>query len=242
MLHPVYVRRRIGALLIGVATVVLCVVLVDLVTPNPIGSAGQQQELVFALPAASNPQAYPDTSAVAVPEPDAVQVSPQEVIAKAPKAAVKPVHPKSVAVPHILVQASRVKSTTPFPKTADLNANDRRTEWLNSNRAVLPGTPRATAVQMLASHGWNLTQWGCLDRLWWHESGWHALAHNDAGAYGIAQALPGHKMSSAGKDWKTNPTTQIRWGLDYIDQRYGSPCKAFTFWSNKAATEGQGWY
>ena len=43
-------------------------------------------------------------------------------------------------------------------------------------------------------------------------------------AYGIPQALPGSKMASAGDDWANNAVTQIRWGLGYIADRYGSPC------------------
>ena len=32
---------------------------------------------------------------------------------------------------------------------------------------------------------------------------------------------------SAGSDWLYNPSTQIRWGLTYIAQRYGTPCNAW---------------
>ncbi|MFD7927675.1 lytic transglycosylase domain-containing protein, partial [Streptomyces sp. NPDC059742] len=32
-------------------------------------------------------------------------------------------------------------------------------------------------------------------------------------------------------DWKTNPATQIKWGLDYMNDRYGSPVGAWNFWS-----------
>jgi hypothetical protein len=37
-------------------------------------------------------------------------------------------------------------------------------------------------------------------------------------------------MATFGADYLTNPVTQIRWGLDYIKKRYGSPCQAWTFW------------
>jgi hypothetical protein len=43
-------------------------------------------------------------------------------------------------------------------------------------------------------------------------------------------------MASAGADWENNPETQIRWGLGYIQSRYGSACEA---WSYK---QGAGWY
>ena len=61
-------------------------------------------------------------------------------------------------------------------------------------------------------------------------------AANPSGAYGIPQALPGSKMGAFGGDWRDSATTQIEWGLDYIDGRYGNPCGA---WS---AFGAKGWY
>lgn len=73
----------------------------------------------------------------------------------------------------------------------------------------------------------SAVQFDCLDRLWTHESGWSVSSANPSGAYGIPQALPGRKMASAGADWRTNGKTQIRWGLGYIADRYGTPCGAW---------------
>ena len=65
------------------------------------------------------------------------------------------------------------------------------------------------------------------------ESGWNYRATNaSSGAYGLVQALPGSKMASAGADWQTNPATQIKWGLNYMNSRYGSPCGAWSFWQS----------
>ncbi|WP_330332365.1 transglycosylase SLT domain-containing protein [Streptomyces sp. NBC_00536] len=62
------------------------------------------------------------------------------------------------------------------------------------------------------------------------ESTWNYLAVNDSsGAYGLVQALPGSKMNSVASDWRTNPATQIQWGLNYMNERYGSPCSAWSF-------------
>lgn len=99
------------------------------------------------------------------------------------------------------------------------------------------GGNRAIGCTLLLQAGFSLDQMSCLDSLWTRESGWNELAQNpSSGAYGIPQALPGDKMSSHGSDWRTNPATQISWGLDYIAGRYGTPCGA---WSHSQAT---GWY
>lgn len=101
------------------------------------------------------------------------------------------------------------------------------------------GTPDANRKIGKALMGilWPGSEWPNLDYLWTRESGWNQFAKNPhSGAYGIPQSLPATKMASAGKDWKTNPRTQIAWGLNYIRGRYGSP-------SGAAAHErSQGWY
>jgi hypothetical protein len=96
--------------------------------------------------------------------------------------------------------------------------------------------PRAYARLLLAERGWS-GQFGCLNLLWNRESGWNYQATNpSSGAYGIPQALPGSKMATIAADWRTNAATQIKWGLRYIAERYGTPCGA---WAHSQAT---GWY
>jgi hypothetical protein len=93
-----------------------------------------------------------------------------------------------------------------------------------------PGTAQHIGYEMLPQFGFSQsTQWGCLQSLWNRESGWVYDAENASGAYGIPQSLPGDKMASAGADWQTNPATQIKWGLGYISQVYGTPCAAWNF-------------
>ena len=99
-----------------------------------------------------------------------------------------------------------------------------------------PGTAQSIGFNMLSSFGFSTSQWPCLDNLWNRESGWIYDAENASGAYGIPQALPGDKMASAGADWATDPTTQIKWGLGYIQSTYGTPCGA---WDHE---EADGWY
>lgn len=100
------------------------------------------------------------------------------------------------------------------------------------------GSNRALGKQMAADlYGWTGSQWSCLENLWTRESNWRHTAENkSSGAYGIPQALPGTKMKSAGSDWRSNPATQITWGLSYIENRYGDPCGAW------AHSESIGWY
>ncbi|MEU4562119.1 lytic transglycosylase domain-containing protein [Actinoplanes sp. NPDC023936] len=96
---------------------------------------------------------------------------------------------------------------------------------------------RKIGCAMTLDAGFGLSQFPCLDKLWKKESGWNYKATNrSSGAYGIPQSLPGSKMASAGSDWKTNPATQIEWGLGYIKGRYGTPCSA---WSH---SQNVGWY
>lgn len=100
-----------------------------------------------------------------------------------------------------------------------------------------PGNPKgniALGKKLAASKGWTGNQWKALYNLWQRESGWNEKADNpNSDAYGIPQSLPGSKMASAGSDWKTNPETQIKWGLSYIKERYGTPAKAWSFWNSK---------
>ncbi|RKN46993.1 lytic transglycosylase domain-containing protein [Streptomyces hoynatensis] len=92
-------------------------------------------------------------------------------------------------------------------------------------------------VQAMARQIVGADQFQCFSNIVDHESGWDYTASNpSSGAYGLVQALPGSKMASAGADWQTNPATQIRWGLNYMDSRYGSPCGAWDFW------QANGWY
>jgi hypothetical protein len=98
-----------------------------------------------------------------------------------------------------------------------------------SYRSALTGSPQTVAHALVLRQGWSEGQWSCLDSLWARESGWNTYASNgSSGAYGIPQALPGWKMASAGSDWRSNPITQIRWGISYIAGKYGSPCVALS--------------
>ncbi len=89
----------------------------------------------------------------------------------------------------------------------------------------------ASSAQALAAKIVPAGQLASFNKIVSHESSWNVTATNaSSGAYGLVQALPGSKMASAGADWKTNPATQIKWGLNYMNERYGSPNAAWAFW------------
>ncbi|MEY4290191.1 MAG: hypothetical protein RL130_133 [Actinomycetota bacterium] len=90
------------------------------------------------------------------------------------------------------------------------------------------GAKRVARAIMNTEYSWGDEQYSCLNRLWTKESNWNYKARNKrTGAHGIPQALPADKMDVVGTDWRTNPVTQIRWGLRYIDIRYDTPCSAW---------------
>ncbi|MEV6049319.1 lytic transglycosylase domain-containing protein [Streptomyces xanthochromogenes] len=90
-----------------------------------------------------------------------------------------------------------------------------------------PANAKAIAQQMIK----DPAQFEAFSKIVTQESGWnHTATNSSSGAYGLVQALPASKMASAGSDWKTNPATQIKWGLDYMNSRYGSPVGAWNFW------------
>jgi len=116
----------------------------------------------------------------------------------------------------------------------------QRASRAHEREALVTGAkadPKAIGRSLAADRGWSGAQFTCLDSLWTKESGWRWNADNAASdAYGIPQALPGTKMVSAGSDWATNPATQIKWGLQYISGRYGTPCVA---WAHSQSVD---WY
>jgi hypothetical protein len=138
---------------------------------------------------------------------------------------------QDVATASFSVTSAPKISTAPPPSSGNGGGS-----FVPSGPPPNPSTARGIAYNMLASFGFSTSQFGCLDSLWTRESNWQYNAANASGAYGIPQALPGSKMASAGADWLTNPATQIKWGLGYIKNLYGTPCGA---WGHETS---YGWY
>jgi hypothetical protein len=139
-----------------------------------------------------------------------------------------------IPTPSLIPTPTPVPTPSPTPKPTPKATPKPKTIKTTGTVSVIRGArfAKAYAMQRL-----NATQFDCLNALWRSESGWRWNALNrSSGAYGIPQALPGSKMRTAGADWRTNPITQVRWGLRYINGRYGSPCKAWTF------KKARGWY
>lgn len=144
-------------------------------------------------------------------------------------------HPEPEAHALPVRTAQLVAATTPAPPPppghcADYPAMEAgrghptNQHWFNHLDARGYARLRAACV-----YGWGTAEWVCLEQLWSEESDWLPTAGgNVRGSYGIPQAYPGTKMATAGPDWRTNPRTQVRWGLDYIATRpgYGRPTRA----------------
>jgi len=90
------------------------------------------------------------------------------------------------------------------------------------------GAKKVAKSILMDEYGFSEKQYSCLNQLWTQESNWNYKSRNkNSGAHGIPQALPASKMNVVSTDWRTNPVTQIRWGLRYISIRYETPCKAW---------------
>lgn len=141
---------------------------------------------------------------------------------------------KAIAAQHARIKA---KLAAAAKKAAEEKAARARAI---ANRGYQPGVtdPKEMARQILKNKfGYGSNQFDCFNNIIMRESMWKVNATNpSSGAYGIPQALPGSKMASEGSDWRTNPATQIIWAVKYMEDRYGSPCSA---WSFKAS---HGWY
>jgi Transglycosylase SLT domain len=154
-------------------------------------------------------------------------------------------HGKSVAAEEARLKAAKARAEAAAARAraaaakAEAEREAARRRAL-ANRGYQPGTtdPREMARQILSNkYGYGEEQYSCFNNIIMRESMWNVYATNpSSGAYGIPQALPGSKMASAGSDWRTNPATQIIWGIGYMRDRYGSPCQA---WAFKSA---HGWY
>jgi len=144
---------------------------------------------------------------------------------------VVPIAPKQVSVKAPVKAKAQVKAQVKAKQRAKVKRVTRA--HVRTFTAPQTGSNRLIGKRLAAQNGWTGEQWQCLNNLWQKESGWSIHSTNASGtAGGIPQALPASKMASAGKDWRTNAVTQITWGIGYINNRYGSACKAWAHWQS----------
>ena len=176
-----------------------------------VGAAGQATDTAVPVSATETPAAEAQ-SKLSI-EKSEIQENP------APASAAEPINVvPQAAEPAPAPAAEPAPAPAPAPEPVPVVAvND-------------PAGAQAYAAGQLASYGWAPDQMQCLQTLWTKESDWTTTATNpSSGAYGIVQSLPAEKMASAGADYLTNYRTQINWGLNYIQERYQSPCGALNF-------------
>jgi hypothetical protein len=98
-----------------------------------------------------------------------------------------------------------------------------------------PEMARTYAKSVLVHYGWK-TQWGCLNKLWTNESNFRPDAINHTPVYLMINGkwvkfYAGGIPQRIGLNPKSNIPTQVKVGLNYIEQRYSSPCQALRFWN-----------
>jgi hypothetical protein len=203
-------KRFSPAVLLALATA--CVMLLDavvVVVPQAL-AAPRATEAVPARPFGAAAALYADPSA----DPSAEAtfgMSMGEV--PAPGTSPSPTAAPPTATP--IPTKAPVAKVAPKPKYRDTVANAR----------------------LYVKSRIGTTQYNCINILWYHESRWSWRASNpNSGAYGIPQAVPGSKMAVYGANWRTSPLTQVKWGIWYVNNRYGSACGAYAFW------KAHGWY
>lgn len=121
------------------------------------------------------------------------------------------------------------EATTDPAEEAEKPVGER--DYSSEELDIIRKDPKPWGRELAFEAGWSEKQWMCLHDLWVGESAWEWDSTNPtSGAYGIPQALPPKKMAPAGSDWRTNPITQMEWGIRYIEKSYGGPCDALAHW------------
>jgi hypothetical protein len=223
--------RRTGIIVPAIGVAVLIVALVTFasyrLSPNGSGASGLAP--VFNM--------LPHSNSIALLEAEREQLIVMSDAASTLSQASKPVMVGPSSVMASAAAAASANSASSNSGSSNSGSSNSGSQQVVQAAAPDPGTAQHIGYEMLPQFGYNqTTEWTCLLDLWNKESGWLYDAYNPSGAYGIPQSLPGDKMASAGSDWETNPATQIKWGLGYIQSVYGTPCGA---WDHEVADN---WY
>ena len=168
------------------------------------------------------PAAADITTAIAVPNPSAVT-------SRAPSLNPSETRRRSQTVASRSQTRRQLKATKAEALSVAQGATVSHSEDLSDD------DPRDIARALLPLYGFDSSQFSCLDFLYVSESDWRVDADNpSSSAYGIPQALT--QLHDLPADYMTSAESQIRWGLEYIQDTYGTPCSAWSF------KQGAGWY
>jgi hypothetical protein len=138
---------------------------------------------------------------------------------------------KAAAQTAIAKKAAADKAAKEAKEREQLKTEASRDSNRDASSFPIQSSYTIAQVQAIARQIVPSGQFQCFSNIVDHESSWNYQAVNaSSGAFGLVQALPAGKMASAGADWRTNPATQIKWGLSYMNERYGSPCDAWSYW------------
>jgi hypothetical protein len=138
--------------------------------------------------------------------------------------------PTPFATPFVVPTPPPAPAATPTPKPKP------------SARAILIYRDTVANARLYIKGQIGIKQYNCIDLLFQHESKWNPRAmfpssgNPSTASYGIPQAHPGSKMAAFGSNWRTSPLTQVKWGIWYVNSRYGSACGAEAF------KKLHGWY
>ncbi|WP_436787607.1 lytic transglycosylase domain-containing protein [Yinghuangia sp. YIM S10712] len=158
---------------------------------------------------------------------EAARIQAEQKAAAEKAAAEKAAAEKKAAEARAAAEKAAAEKAAAEKKAAEERAAAEAASRDEERTPVTSGDPKAIARSMIASDA----QYTCFSNIVSRESGWSVTATNpSSGAYGLMQALPASKYATAGSDWRTNAATQIKWGLNYMNTRYGSPCEAWAFW------------
>jgi uncharacterized protein YabE (DUF348 family) len=81
----------------------------------------------------------------------------------------------------------------------------------------------------MAAAGISSGDYGYVNYVISHESGWNPASLNSSGCAGLGQACPGSKLATACPGWQNNPVCQLKFFSGYAS-RYGGWGGSYNFW------------
>ncbi|MEC4016548.1 transglycosylase SLT domain-containing protein [Streptomyces sp. H27-D2] len=207
-------------------------------TTEPVEATAADATLLADIPA--GPQAQVQTASL-TQQADAQSAAADVTAKKSAEEAARKQAAKDAAQKKDAAEAAKKKAAAEKAAKERADKKDevasRSAPRADAGKFAVKGSYSVAEVQAMARQIVGADQFQCFSNIVDHESSWNYQADNaSSDAFGLVQALPGSKMSSAGADWQTNPATQIKWGLGYMNDRYGSPCGAWSFW------QANNWY